>query len=229
VLAAGAGAVLSHRSAAALHGVRQWGGQRVDVTTPRRVECQPGIEIHRTRVLEVEARDGILATPLARTLVDLAATVRPDELAKALREADRQRKLDVAAIEAALERVRNRPGEGHAAMRAALDELRARGTQLTRSVLEDRFLALLDARGLPRPLTNVMIEGLDVDAAWPAQRLVAELDGWAHHHDRGAFQRDRERANVLLDAGWRVARWTHDDVVRRPAAVAARLAGLLAS
>jgi very-short-patch-repair endonuclease len=32
---------------------------------------------------------------------------------------------------------------------------------------------------------------MQVDAAWPNERLVVELDGWAYHHDRGAFQEDR--------------------------------------
>jgi len=228
VLAVGPGAALSHRSAAALHGLRPAGGVRVDVSTSGRPRGQTGIAIHHTTVLEVEKRDGVPVTPVARTLVDLAGVVPRDQLAKALREAERQQVLDVRAIEAALGRVRNRPGPGHAAMRAALEDMRAKGTQLTRSALEDRFLALLDAHGLPRPLVNTWIESLEVDAAWPAARLVVELDGWAHHGDRAAFQRDRDRANLLLEAGWRIARFTHDDVVRRPAEIAARLARLLA-
>ena len=88
-------------------------------------------------------------------------------------------------------------------MRTALAELAAIGAHVTRSELEDRFLALLDAHGLPRPRTNYGIEGMEVDAAWPEQLLVVELDGWGAHHTRRAFQDDRERGNALEAGGWR--------------------------
>jgi very-short-patch-repair endonuclease len=131
--------------------------------------------------------------------------------------------LDVDALEAARLRARGRRGPGDARLRAALEEHRAHGVSLVRSELEARFLALLDARGLPRPLTNAIVHGHEVDAFWPDRRVIVELDGWAFHHTRRAFQRDRSKANALILRGCAVLRYTHDDVTRRPGQVAGEL------
>jgi very-short-patch-repair endonuclease len=172
----------------------------------------------------VTVRRGVPATTVARTLVDLAGVVAQDQLAKALDEAERQRVLDVPALDAVLKRTRTRRGPGHKALREALAELAAGRIELTRSVLEDRFLALLDAHGLRRPRMNQWLGDVEVDALWSDERVVVELDGWAFHGTTRAFQRDRARANALVAAGYRVLRFTHDDVVRRPGVVAAGVA-----
>lgn len=229
VLAAGPGAVLSHREAAALHALRPAAGTRVDVTVAgqRRVL---GVHVHRVARLDaddVTVVDGIPVTSIARTLVDLATAVSPQMLRKALEEAERSHRLDARAIEAALARVRGRNGAHHERMREALAELASTGSTVTRSWLEDRFLALLDAHRLPRPSANAWTANMEVDAAWPAARLVVELDGWDSHHTRAAFQRDRTRSNDLQAEGWTVLRFTHADVVHRSADTAARVARAL--
>jgi very-short-patch-repair endonuclease len=67
------------------------------------------------------------------------------------------------------------------------------------------------------PRLNVLIDGElarhEVDAFWPAHRLVVQLDGFAYHRTR----QDRER-NASADAdlelvGIRVVRLTWGDVV----------------
>lgn len=225
VLAVGPGAVLSHRDAAALHGLRPPGDHvRTHVTTCRRAAGTPRIRVHRTTVLDprrdVAVVAGIPATSVARTLVDLADVVKPEPLAKALEEAERRHLLDVRALEDALARTRGRHGRGHAAIRAALAQHAATGAQLTRSPLERAFLALLDAHGLPRPRVNAWVGDMEVDATWPRQRVAVELDGWSAHATRAAFARDRERGNALQTRGWIVLRFTHGQVTREPAAVA---------
>lgn len=231
VLACGPDAALSHREAAALHGLRPSNRSRVDVTTPRRIRRPPvGIEAHHSTALdagEIVTVAAIPVTTVERTLVDLAGVVPKDHLAKALREAEHLRTIDMAELRDAMQRTRTRKGPGHAKLKAVLDEHRRRGTQLSRSVLEDRFLALCDEHGLPRPRINFHVEGGEVDACWPAHMLAVELDGWERHKDRHAFQRDRAKGNVLTEAGWRLLRFTHDDVVRRPADIAARIRRLL--
>jgi very-short-patch-repair endonuclease len=104
---------------------------------------------------------------------------------------------------------------------------RRAGVSLTRSALEDRFLALLDRAGLPPPRTNAIVEGYEVDAFWRDQRLVVELDGYAFQHTRTAFQRDREKSNELMLRGWAVLRFTHRDVTSRPDRVAAAVRAAL--
>lgn len=232
VLAAGPGAVLSHRDAAALHGLRPPGDHaRWEVTTSGRASSSARIRVFRTVVLDEEdvtSIAGIPVTSVARTLVDLAGIVSRAQLAKALNEAERRRTVDLRAIEQAMAATARRNGRGHVELRRALDRLRAIGAPVTRSELEDRFLSLLDAHRLPRPQTNYGIEGMEVDACWPAQRLVVELDGWGAHATRRAFQDDRTRANDLTDAGWTLLRFTWADVTGRPDATAARVRGALA-
>jgi Protein of unknown function (DUF559) len=190
----------------------------------------PGVIVHRARLdaRDVTTVDDLPVTTVARTLVDLAGVVPAGTLRKALDEAERSHRLDVRAIDAALVRVRHRNDRGHGAIRTALADLAATGTTMTRSPLEDRFLALLDAHGLPRPLVNALTHGFEVDALWPAQRTVVELDGYAFHAGRQAFARDRERSNDLTAAGYAVLRFTHHHVVRRPTWVAERIRRALA-
>jgi very-short-patch-repair endonuclease len=69
---------------------------------------------------------------------------------------------------------------------------------------------------------------MEVDACWPEQRLVVELDGWGAHATRHAFQEDRERGNALEVAGWRVLRFTWADVTRWPRETATMVRGALA-
>lgn len=228
LLAAGPGAVLSHREAAALHALVPSAGTRVELTTPRRHHV-PGVSVRRARLDadDVAAVDGLPVTTLARTLVDLAGVLVRERLRKALEEAERSHRLDVRAIDAVLARTRGRNGRGHVAIRAALADLARGGAAVTRSQLEERFLALLDAHGLPRPSTNAWTAGMEVDAIWPAARLAVELDGWEAHRTRDAFQRDRTRSNDLQAAGWTVLRFTHADVVHDADATAARVARLL--
>lgn len=217
VLAAGPGGVLSHREAAALHELRPAARASIDVTVAARRRA-PGIRVHRVERLhpaDVTEVDGIPVTSVARTLVDLAAVVSPAALRKALEEAERSHRLDVRAIESALARTRGRNGRGHERIKRALADLARTGTTVTRSRLEDRFLALLDAHGLPRPSANAWADSMEVDAAWPQARLVVELDGWDAHKTRDAFQRDRTRSNDLQGAGWTILRFTHADVVHR--------------
>lgn len=230
VLSAGPGAVLSHRDAAALHGLWLGNHRRIDVTARRGRTSHAGVSVHvaKLNTADITTIDGVPVTTVARTLVDLAEVVSRDQLAKAMGEADLRRVADVRAIEDLLRRTRGRNGPGHANLTAVLAEHRQRGTQLTRSELEDRFLALLCAHRLPRPETNVHVEGIEVDALWRPERLIVELDGWAFHRGRRAFERDRDRSNRLVAAGYTVLRFTHDAVVRRPAEVAAHVLRALA-
>jgi very-short-patch-repair endonuclease len=84
----------------------------------------------------------------------------------------------------------------------------------TRSELEERFLELVRQAGLPPPAVNAVVAGLEVDAFWPAQRLVVELDGYAHHRGRVSFERDHERELILAAAGFERLRFTWSMVVR---------------
>jgi predicted transcriptional regulator of viral defense system len=113
VLACGSGAVLSHRSAAALWGLRPYAG-RPELSIPSQA-CRsvPGVAIHRSRSLvsaDVMAVEGIPCTTVARTLVDLAARGDRPGLIAAITRAEELRVYDGAKVEAVLERARGKRG-----------------------------------------------------------------------------------------------------------------------
>src|SRR3954451_9168545 len=97
VLACGPGALLSHRSAAALHGIRNTAAAKIDVTAPtRRGLTLDAITLHRATTVQPEDRDivrGVPVTSLPRTIIDLAACVSPSALEYAIHRAESQRKL----------------------------------------------------------------------------------------------------------------------------------------
>jgi hypothetical protein len=225
--------VLSHRDAAALHGIRKPPESgKVTVTTPARARSTPALWVHGRRRLtaeDVTTVRGIPATSPARTLVELAPMLTAAQLAATLGEADRRGLLDVAAVDRALGRTKGRHGQGHARLRAALDVHMAAGATLVLSELEERFLDLVLDADLPRPLLNVVVVGVSVDALWPEQRLVVELDGWAHHRERAAAAWDREKTNRLQLAGYDVLRFMHGDLVRGPGRVAEAIRAALAA
>ncbi len=231
VLAAGDGAVLSHRDAAALHGLRPPPESRkVSVSSAAHARRIEGVWLFARRVLrsgDVAVVRAVPVTSVARTLVDLAPMLTAAQLAATLGEADRRGVLDVAAVEAVLRRTRSRHGQGHARLAAALDAHAKLGAALLRSPLEERFLDLVMAAGLPRPLLNAPAAGHEVDALWQRERVVVELDGWVHHKERAAAAQDREKTNRLQVAGYLVLRFLHGDVVGRPAYVAAAIARAL--
>jgi very-short-patch-repair endonuclease len=213
------GAVLSHRDAATLHGLRPGNHRLVDVTGRNARAGQPGIHFHRTATLDAQdiaTVHGIPVTTVARTLVDLAGTVPRDHLARAVKEAERRQTFDLRAIEAVLARTSGRRGPGHRALREAIAEHAALGLSATDSALEDAFLRLTRVVGFPRPTVNQYVEGFRVDAIWRTHKVAVELDSWQHHHDRHAFERDRERDAILTAAGWRVVRFTYRQVTARP-------------
>jgi very-short-patch-repair endonuclease len=231
VLACGPGALLSHRDAAALHALLPLvDSGRTHVTTAGRCTPQRGIEVHGRCVLhadDVTTVGGIPVTTVARTLVDIAGTPR---LTKAVNEAERLGKLDARALEATLARTRGRKDAAAAArLRGELARVAAIGWQLTRSDLEDALDALVRDHGLPPHRANLRTPQGEVDAAWPAQWVAVEVDGWDVHRGRAAFQRDRTKTNALTLAGWTVLRFTWSDITHRPAVSAAAIAQALAA
>ena len=59
-------------------------------------------------------------------------------------------------------------------------------------------------------------EEMQVDFLWRQDRVIVEVDGFATHRTRQAFQRDRRRDQLLTSAGWRVIRFTWDQVTNDP-------------
>ena len=210
VLACGEGAVLSHRSAASHWGLLASQAALIDVTATRSRTGASGVRLHRSRSLDARdttKHEGIPITKAPRTLLDLAATVRPHRLERALAQAQRLQLYDHRAITDLLARSNGHRGTG------ALTEATSReDPKWTRSELEAWFLTLVREAGLPEPLVNFSLTApdhprLEVDFYWPTHHLIVELDGWDTHR-RAAFEQDRRRDAALTAAGWRVLRFT---------------------
>jgi len=230
VLACGPGAVLSHRSAGELWGIVPGRQARPEVTCerPRRRE---GIVGHRAALPgdEREVVEGIPVTSLARTLFDLASTLSRRELERAFHEAEVRQLTGKLSVPRLLRRYpRHR---GSRALRGILAAKRPEG--ISRNDFEERFLALLDAHGLPRPRMNaaVHLRGrfFEIDCLWDDDRLAVELDGGAVHRTRSAFHGDRERDRILVAEGYRTARVTWDQLRDEPEEIVADLRLALAA
>jgi len=227
VLAYGPGAVLSHRTAAALWGLRRARGP-IDVTAPtgrQGIHRRERLWIHRCRLDPAERtlRDGIPVTTLARTIFDLSEVAPYKEVRAAAEEADRLKLLRVAELRAVCGR-----GYGRRAlrpMRRLLAELEPPSEG--RSPLEQRFHQFIREHGIPEPHHNVEVMDHEIDTLWPAAKLIAELDSWEFHAHRAAFERDRARDTRLLLAGYRTIRITHRRIENEPSQLAAEIAQLL--
>ena len=233
-LACRRGTAASHRSSSMLFELRLTRRQWIDVTTPgARGRRRRGIRIHGGTTLtaaDVTVIDNIPCTSLARTLLDVAEDATRREVERALDAAEQQRLLDMRAIDDVLARANGR--RGAKLLRAVLDEHKV-GSTLTRNDLEEAFLAICRAAELPPDAVNVWIAfadggGAEADFLYRRQRLIVEVDGRGTHATRRAFQSDRRRDQRLMLLGWRVVRFTWQQVISEPAYVAATLRGLLA-
>jgi very-short-patch-repair endonuclease len=215
----GAGSTLSDHSAAAQWELRARPAL-VHLTVRSGAAARPGVRLHRRRLPPADwtVHNGLRITTPARTIADVSPSLPAVELQRLIEEAQLRRLTTRVELETFSPR--------RAALRAALaahDEPR-----LTRSEAERRLLELVRAAGLPAPLTNAHVAGLEVDLLWREQRLVVEVDGYAFHGSRAAFERDRRRDARLLAAGYRVLRITWRQLAHEPERVIAVIAAALA-
>jgi hypothetical protein len=223
VLACGDGAVLSHKSAAWLLGLRGDCPRVAEVTVIGHGHRRKGIWTHRVGGLARGDRielDRIPATSLPRTLLDIAGTGTVRQTESMLERAERLGTLDSGSIDAILRRSHGHPGSGRLRTAAAI----YRQPVFSRARSERLFLALIAKAGLPTPALNVFVAGQEVDAYWEAERFAVEVDGWGTHRTRAAFERDPLRQEDLLLAGISSIRVTARRIEREPEEVALRLA-----
>lgn len=223
VLGCGPHAVGSHETAGLLHEVVVQPVARIAVSSWRgHPDRRAGVVLHRVR-LPCDERticDGVPVTSLARTLIDLAATLPDRALEQAVARGLRLNDVAHEQLVALLARYPRRPGTPRLRALLAADEPPA----MTRSDAEERFLALVRTALLPDARVNTRIHGFELDFYWPAHAVVVEIDGLAYHTTRDAQQRDRQRDSTLAAAGIRVLRFTWQDLTLRPEATLAKVA-----
>jgi hypothetical protein len=210
VLACGDNALLCGRAAAYLFGLIKGAAAPPEVValSHRRVA---GLKTRRSRrPVEGTVWRGIPVTTVPRILVDLAAEVDEQDLARACHEAGVRYGTTPAQVEAVLGRRPTAPGA------AKLRRILHGDVHVTLSTLERRFLDRLREAGLPLPQTNRPVGGRRVDCRWPAQRLTVELDGYRYHRSRHAWELDRRREREARARGDEFRRYTYGDVVGSP-------------
>lgn len=226
VMAAGCGAIAARWTAAALHKLDTPHDHQIHVVAQsygRHHSPISEVYIHRTRYLPPEhvvEIAGVPATSLSRTIVDCASLL---DRWSALRMLDSASASAMAwrNIHTTAERLTN----GRSGVRAIIVATAPDGADRFRSLLERLMLEALLQAGMPIGEWNVPLSDpagriREVDLCYRDARLVVELDGLRFHRSRLAQQRDRASDRRLQLAGWRVLRFTWDEVVHRPARVA---------
>jgi very-short-patch-repair endonuclease len=223
-------AVVSHSSAARLHELDGLpdGFPTVTVHASKAYRF-PDVDVRRTRTL-IDAHtvevDGLSTTTVARTLVDLAADLRPSRWQHLAERVVVHGVCTLDDVRAVAEVACGRGVAGSKIVRAFLEDPLAGTSRLERLAIEALRLA-----GLPRPELQYPIPwdpGKRFDLAYPRARLAIELDGRRWHSEREVFQTDRRRDREALVRGWIVPRFTFDDVVKRPEQFVRTTAELLA-
>jgi hypothetical protein len=183
-----------------------------------------GIRLHRsTRLLRRDFRrhNGIRVTSPARTLLDCAPGLSRKALARAVNEALRRRLVRRSDLADVVGRFPRHPGA-----RRLAEFIDAKGGP-TRSGWEDDFPAFCRHFGLPKPVMAAKVAGWEVDALFPDEKVIVELDGWEFHSSRESFESDRERDASTLAAGCVTVRVTWERMHERAAREAARLQTIL--
>lgn len=205
-LACGAGAALSHRSAAELWDLLKPMGGSVDISVQGYGgrKRRAGIRLHRRAALssaELTRRRGVPVTRPSQTIVDLRGAVSAAEVRRAIRQA------------------------GVLGLPLSEDIPHDR----TRSDLERDFLRICRRHRLPMPEANVEIGRYEADFIWRELSFVVETDGYKYHRGRQAHRDDRRRDLELRSLGFEVQRLSEEQVDEEPERVAAILRGVLAS
>jgi hypothetical protein len=212
LLACSDSAFLSHRTAAALHGLRPLNIHAIEVTvvadhTPRHT----GMTIHRTsrQPLSDETRifDGMRIASFSRTLVDLAGRESDQELARLIQETARRKALDFERMQAS---IAHRPrAAGIENLQHALQRYQPPGPDAKSNLERDFAQWLTTHPEIPTPQRNVWFDGRwELDFFWPEYRLVVETDGEPYHLTPDELERDRIKDAYLQRRNLKVIRVT---------------------
>lgn len=216
VLSVGPRSFLSHRTAAAVHGLRVVNLREIELTLPGSGgRPHASLVVHRARkephADDVRTRGELRVSSVPRMLVELAPRETPVELQRLVTEAVRKRLLRPdtrdgrATIEATLARHEGRPGLGKlTAVLAVYRRTKSRKSDLERAF--DRLLA--HHPEIPEPQTNIHIGHWEIDCFWPEHKLAVELDGRPYHVAAQDMERDRIKDADLLRRGITPLRFT---------------------
>ena len=221
------GSVVSHGSAAVLHGLPVWAAAitHVHVTRSRSGHGKRRSLVHAHRApldpADIILVDQVAVTSIVRTVLDLARTL-PMAQAVALGDRALRQGLSPDALSSALLRMERWPGVRQA--RRAVDFLDPRSESVGESVSRVR----LHLDGLPAPALQREILGSNgeviarVDFLWKEQCTVGEFDGKVKYDSllkpgqsgEQALFEEKVREDLIRDRGLQVARWIWRDLYR---------------
>ncbi len=236
-LAAGHGALASHRAAAHLLELEGFDRVGPEITIPHRRRARlHGVTVHRSTDLAGERRvrcSGLVTTNAARTLIDLGALVSEAQLEVALEDALRRRLTTVDVIRQSIGRL-GRPGRSGVPQLRDLLIVRGDLDDLSDTGFEVLLLRALRAYGLRRPVTQFELyddEGefvMRFDGAYVPEKVGLEADSKLWHATDERFEQDREKRARAAALGWNVLAITNRQVRSRPAWVGQTVARALA-
>jgi hypothetical protein len=229
------GAVISHTSAAVLHGLPVWPSavSQVHLTRDRSGggKNRTLVRVHGARLADqdVTTIEGIAVTSLGRTVLDLCRTL-PVEQAVAAGDRALADGLAVNVLEEALLQLGRSPGIR--AARRAIQLMDGRSESAGESV--SRVRIILD--GMPAPELQRVIRSPSgtfvarVDFLWKEQGTVGEFDGKIKYGRllkpgqpmEEVLAEEKKREDAIRDLGWKVVRWLWEDLYR-PGALRNRL------
>ncbi len=218
----GGQAVLSHGSAALLHGLPVWNSllEQVGTTRPVGGHGRRGRNLHvRLAELadsEVTEVDGFACTSLERTAIDMARLVSY-ERAVAVLDAAVRLGADPEMLGEIAARAKGRRGAGTASR--ALEFADGRAESVGESISRVRIVQV----GLPVPDLQFNVfdrNGIWVarsDFCWREKNVVGEFDGRVKYRGGAeevatAVMREKAREQAIRDAGWWVVRWDWSDL-----------------
>lgn len=234
LLALGSRSWVSHEAAAELHRFDRRRHDQVEFLVLRNHrDVDIGETVHSTRrwsKADVVDLDGLRVTSATRTIIDLAnVQIHPDRLMAAIDSAVRLELSSPETLHRRLTAIRSR---GRTGVRL-LDRLLENSGGHT--MLERKFLELMDRAGLPRPTPQVVYRTertgkfvARVDFSYPDHGLVVEVSGRKGHSSPSERARDAQRRNELQELGVRVFEFTWEDVTERHGYVINSMRRLLA-
>lgn len=173
---------------------------------------RPGIDSYRSalRTRDVTSNFGIRVTTVIRTILDVEPRLTDPQLVRAIQDARHARHLRPSTVDELLRRCRR--------ARKLIDPTQ----NPTRSPHEDNFLAWAKRHGLPRPMINVQVDGKEVDALFPEERVIVELDSVEFHDDPISFRVDRRRDRGSAAHGYVTVRLLKEDLTDEDAELLCR-------
>lgn len=226
-------ATVSHYSAGALHAIARVDHSIASVTVhAKTTHAFPGTLVFRNRDLAPEhitTSRGLPVTRIERTVVDLAAELSLGHLGVIVDELLAQRKVGISELEHTMKSVARRGKPGITNLRTILAE-RSGGDERA-SRLEKMGMRLLTNAGIEGGTTEFPIPWAPhrrFDVAFPEARVAIEWDSIRWHTQLAAFQNDRQRDREAVLHGWRILRFTWQNVHDAPDMVIDTIRAVLA-